>query len=83
MKPFLPRQEVILKQCGTIISPFEPARWIMWWVLSIGVVLTAYPLVDILEEWRISRSARKHLCQMRQHETAGDRWDCPRGQWQH
>jgi len=83
MKPFLPRQEVILKQCGTIISPFEPARWIMWWVLSIGVVLTAYPLVDILEEWRISRSARKHLCRMRQHEAVGDRWDCLRGQWQH
>lgn len=57
---------------------FEPARRIMWWVLSIGVVLTAYPLVDILEEWRISSSARKHLGRMRQHEAMGDRWDCLR-----
>jgi hypothetical protein len=55
----------------------------MWWVLSIGVLLAAYPLVDILEEWRTGSSARKHLGRMRQHEAMGDRWDCVRGQWQH
>jgi hypothetical protein len=79
----LPQQEVILKQCGATIPSFKLARWIMWWVLSIGVLLAAYPLVDILEEWRTGSSARKHLSRMRQHEAMGDRWDCVRGQWQH
>jgi hypothetical protein len=57
-------------------------RRIMWWILLIGVLLLSGQLVDTIEDWRASRSARKDLFRMRQHEAVGHRWDCARGQWQ-
>ena len=75
------RREVNLKQNWMTISAFEPARWIMWWVLSIGVVLTTGPLVDIVEEWRANRCARNDLSRMRLHESVGHSSDSVRRQW--
>ena len=60
----------------------QSGRQIMWWVLLIGVFLLSGQLVDTIEDWRASRSARTDLSRMRQHEAVGDRWDCVRGQWQ-
>lgn len=54
----------------------------MGWVLLIVAFLLSGQLVDTVENWRTSRSARKDLLRMRQHEAVGDRWDCVRGQWQ-
>jgi hypothetical protein len=82
MKLFSTRREVVLKQSVATIPRVRTGEGIMWWVVSIGVLLAAYPLVDIVEEWRIGASARKQLARMRQHEAVGHRWDCIRGQWQ-
>lgn len=54
----------------------------MWWILLIGGFLLSGQLVDTIEDWRASRSARKDLFRMRQHEAVGHHWDCVRGQWQ-
>ncbi len=53
----------------------------MWWGLIISLVF-AYPVIEIVEEWRIHRSAKKDLVEMRRHVTSGDKWDVVRGRWE-
>ena len=36
----------------------------MWWTLIFGLVL-AYPAIEMVEEWRLRRSAEKDLAEMR------------------
>jgi hypothetical protein len=52
----------------------------MWWVLVVSLVL-GYPAVEMAEEWRLRRRARKDLAEMRKHTASGHRWDVTRGQW--
>jgi hypothetical protein len=52
----------------------------MWWVLVVSLVL-GYPIVEMAEEWRLRRWARKDLAEMRKHTASGHRWDVTRGQW--
>jgi hypothetical protein len=52
----------------------------MWWVLVVSLVL-GYPAVEMAEEWRLRRWARKDLAEMRKHTASGHRWDVTRGQW--
>jgi hypothetical protein len=40
-----------------------------------------YPEIEMVEEWRLRRSAEKNLAQMRMHAASGHRWDVTRGQW--
>jgi hypothetical protein len=53
---------------------------VMWWALVVGLVL-GYPVVEMAEEWRLRRWARKDLAEMRRHAASGHRWDVTRGQW--
>jgi hypothetical protein len=46
----------------------------MWWGLIVSLVL-AYPAIEMVEEWRLRRAARKHLAEMRRHAASGERWD--------
>ena len=34
----------------------------MWWGLIVSLVL-AYPAIEMVEEWRLRRAARKHLAE--------------------
>jgi hypothetical protein len=52
----------------------------MWWVLIINLVFL-YPVVEWVEEWRIRRSARKDLAELRKHAASGHTWNVTRGQW--
>jgi hypothetical protein len=52
----------------------------MWWTLILSVVFT-YPLVELIEQRFIRRSALKDLAVMRKHAASGHRWDVTRGQW--
>jgi hypothetical protein len=52
----------------------------MWWTLIFGLVL-AYPAIEMVEEWRLRRSAEKDLAEMRRRTASGHRWDATRGQW--
>ena len=52
----------------------------MWWVFMVSLVLT-YPVIEMVEEWRLHRSAEKDLADMRKHTACGHRWDVTRGQW--
>ncbi|HUO00420.1 MAG TPA: hypothetical protein VMU69_29840, partial [Bradyrhizobium sp.] len=56
------------------LPPVKSGGRIMWWLLLIGVFLVSGQLVDTIEDWRASRSARKDLLRMRQHEAVGHRW---------
>jgi hypothetical protein len=52
----------------------------MWWGLIVSLVL-AYPAIEMVEEWRLRRAARRHLAEMRRHAASGQRWDATKGQW--
>jgi hypothetical protein len=52
----------------------------MWWAAVVSLVFV-YPLVEMAEEWRLHRWARRDLAEMRRHAAAGHRWDVTRGQW--
>jgi hypothetical protein len=52
----------------------------MWWGLLVSLVF-AYPAIEMVEEWRIHRSAKKDLAEMRKHTASDHRWDVTRGQW--
>ena len=52
----------------------------MWWAFMVSLVLT-YPVIEMVEEWRLHRSAEKDLADMRRHTASGHRWDVTRGQW--
>jgi hypothetical protein len=54
----------------------------MWWGLIVSLVFVyVYRAIEMVEEWRLSRSAEKELTQMRMHAASGHRWDVTRGQW--
>jgi hypothetical protein len=38
----------------------------MWWAFIVGLVF-AYPIVEMVEEWRQRRSSIKDLSMMRKH----------------
>jgi hypothetical protein len=52
----------------------------MWWAFIVGLVF-AYPIVEMVEEWRQRRSSIKDLSMMRKHIQLRHRWDVRRGQW--
>jgi len=78
---FLPREDV-LKPRSAIQGHSSNQRGLghMWWVLVVSLVL-GYPVVEMAEEWRLRRWARKDLAEMRKHTASGHRWDVTRGQW--
>jgi hypothetical protein len=43
--------------------------------------MSVYPAVEMVEEWRLHRSAQKELAEMLRHVATGHRWDITRGQW--
>jgi hypothetical protein len=43
---------------------------IMWLGLIVSLVFT-YPIIEVIEEWRIRRSSEKDLREMRKHVSAG------------
>ncbi len=65
----------------------------MWWGLIVSLVFVyVYPAIEMVEEWRLRRSAEKDLAQMRMHAASdlaqmrmhaasGHRCDVTRGQW--
>jgi hypothetical protein len=56
----------------------------MWWGLIVSLVFVyvyVYPAIEMVEEWRLGRSAEKDLAQMRMHAASGHRCDVTRGQW--
>lgn len=50
------------------------------WNIIIALVLL-YPAVEMIEEWRRRRAARRHLSEMRTHVEQRHRWDVTRGKW--
>jgi hypothetical protein len=42
----------------------------MWLGLIVSLVFT-YPIIEVIEEWRIRRSSEKDLREMRKHVSAG------------
>ena len=52
----------------------------MWLGLIVSLVFT-YPIIEVIEEWRIQRSAKKDLREMRKHVSADHQWDITRRQW--
>jgi hypothetical protein len=52
----------------------------MWWAICTSLVL-CYPVVEMAEEWRLKRWARRELAQMRRRTASGDRWDVTSGRW--
>ena len=52
----------------------------MWWTLFIsGLFLCT--AIEMAEDWRLRRSAKKDLAEMRKHAGSGHRWDVARGGW--
>jgi hypothetical protein len=52
--------------------------------MSLGLIVSpvfTYPIIEMIEEWRLRRSAKKDLRAMRKHVSAGDQWDITRGRW--
>jgi hypothetical protein len=55
---------------------------VIWCGLIVSLVFVyVYPAIEMVEEWRLRRSAEKDLAQMRMHAASGHRWDVTRGQW--
>ena len=52
----------------------------MWWTLLISLVFLQ-PLVEMIEECRLSRSAKRDLNKIRKHVEQHHRWDITRGGW--
>ena len=52
----------------------------MWWLVGVSLVL-CYPVVEMAEEWRLRRRARKELAEMRRRTASGDLWDVASGRW--
>jgi hypothetical protein len=49
-------------------------------VIIIALIFT-FPAVELAEEWRKSRAARRHLSEMRKHVELHHRLDVSSGQW--
>ncbi len=78
---FFLSRESTRKQATDISTPRSTNEGlVMWWGLIIGLVFT-YPAIEMVEEWRIHRSAEKDLVEMRRHTASGDKWDVVRGRW--
>jgi len=55
---------------------------VIWCGLIVSLAFVyVYPAIEMVEEWRLRRSAAKDLAQMRMHAASGHRWDVTRGQW--
>jgi len=55
---------------------------VIWCGLIVSLAFVyVYPAIEMVEEWRLRRSAEKDLAQMRMHAASGHRWDVTRGQW--
>ena len=80
MKSFSLAREGSLKQSPAIVTPVNQRGVFMWWGLLVSLVF-AYPAIEMVEEWRIHRSAKKDLAEMRKHTASDHRWDVTRGQW--
>jgi hypothetical protein len=50
------------------------------WDVIIALMLIC-PAVEMAEEWRQGRIARRLLTEMRQHVEHHHQWDVTRGQW--
>ena len=50
------------------------------WDIIITLVLM-YPVVEMAEEWRQDRVAKRLLTEMRGHVAQNHHWDITRGQW--
>ncbi len=50
------------------------------WDIIIAVVLM-FPAVEMADEWRRNRAAKRLLSEMREHVEQRHPWDVTRGQW--
>jgi hypothetical protein len=52
----------------------------MWWGFLAGLVFV-YPVIELVEDWRLRQAAARELTAMRTHVALGHRWDAVRGRW--
>src|SRR5229473_8084448 len=71
-----------LKTCLRLRPRSTSEGLVMLWGLIVSLVFVyVYPAIEMVEEWRLRRSAEKDRAQMRMHAASGHRWDVTRGQW--
>jgi hypothetical protein len=78
-KPFSGTLEAKQKPTNGSVLTVEHEGAVMWDML-LGLVLV-YPAVEMVEEWRRNRVAKRLLSKMREHVEQHHRWDATSGQW--
>jgi hypothetical protein len=51
------------------------------WLGLLASLIFIYPLVEMIEERRLDRAAKRDLAKMIRHQASGHRWDATSGRW--